>query len=186
MRIVVGLGNPGRTYALTRHNVGFMVVDEFSAIHHMSFSRQKFKAEIATGSVAGQQVILAKPQTFMNLSGDAVGPLIRFYNIPLPDLLVVYDDIDIPFGRMRLKPFGTSGGHKGMKSIIASLGTDEFPRLRIGIGRETIPADLADYVLSEFSPEEKAELSGITGKACRAVEAVITNSFEVAMNQFNS
>lgn len=186
MKIVVGLGNPGRTYALTRHNVGFMVADEFSASHHMSFSRQKFKAEIASGSVAGEQVILAKPQTFMNLSGDAVGPLVRFYDIPLSDLLVIYDDVDIPFGRMRLRPSGTSGGHKGMKSIIASLGTDEFPRLRIGIGRETVPVELADYVLSEFSPEEKAELAEIRGKACRAVEAVIINSLEMAMNQFNS
>ena len=185
MRIVVGLGNPGREYSTTRHNLGFIVVDRFAAIHTISFSRQKFKSKIASGVVAGEEVLLVKPQTFMNLSGEAVGPLLRFYKKPLSDLLVVYDDIDIPFGDIRLRTAGGSGGHKGMESIIGNLGSDEFQRIRVGIRREAPTGDLGDYVLKNFSKEEKAELDGIVDKACSAIEAVLTGPFEMAMNRFN-
>ena len=185
MRIVIGLGNPGREYALTRHNLGFMVVNRFAASHSLTFSRRKFKSHIATGPVAGEEVLLVKPQTFMNLSGDAVGPLVRFYRRPLSDLLVVYDDIDIPFGKVRLRASGSFGGHKGMKSIIAALGTSEFPRLRIGIRGELPFGDLSDYVLTGFTVEEKAELEGILQIACDALEGVLTGSFEDAMSRFN-
>lgn len=185
MKVVVGLGNPGREYALTRHNLGFMVVDKFAAAHRLSFSRRKFKSKIATGTVEGEEVVLVKPRTFMNLSGDAVGPLVRFYKRSLSELLVVYDDIDLPFGSIRLRPSGGSGGHKGMKSIIASLGAEEFPRLRVGIRGEVSANDLSDYVLGRFTPEEKAQLEGIIQRACDAVEAVVTGPFEKAMNRFN-
>jgi PTH1 family peptidyl-tRNA hydrolase len=185
VKVVVGLGNPGREYALTRHNLGFMVVDRFAAAHRLSFSRQKFKSKIATGMVEGEEVVLVKPRTFMNLSGDAVGPLVRFYKRPLSDLLVVYDDIDIPFGSIRLRPSGSSGGHKGMKSIIANLGADEFPRLRVGIRGDVPSGDLSEYVLERFTAEERAQLEGIIQRACDAVEAVITGPFEKAMRRFN-
>lgn len=185
MRIVVGLGNPGREYSTTRHNLGFIAVNRFAAKHSISFSRQKFKSKIASGVVAGEEVLLVKPQTFMNLSGEAVGPLLRFYKKPLSALLVVYDDIDIPFGSIRLRPAGGAGGHKGMESIIENLGSDEFPRVRIGI-RGIVPVgDLANYVLKNFSAEEKAELDGIVNRACAAIEAVLKGPFEMAMNRFN-
>lgn len=185
MKVVVGLGNPGREYALTRHNFGFMVVDRFAAAHRLSFSRQKFKSKIARGLVEGEEVILVKPRTFMNLSGNAVGPLVHFYKRPLSDLLVVYDDIDIPFGSVRLRSSGSSGGHKGMKSIIAGLGAEEFPRLRVGIRGDVLSDDLSEYVLGRFSAEERAQLEGIVQRACDAVEAVITGPFEKAMSRFN-
>ncbi len=185
MKIIVGLGNPGRDYAFTRHNMGFMVVDRFAEVHGLPFTRQKFKARIATGGVAGQDVILAKPQTFMNLSGEAVGPLVRFYNLPLTDLLVVYDDVDILFGSVRLRRSGSSGGHKGMKSIIANLGADEFPRLRVGIRRQLPPGDLTEYVLQRFSEEERSGLKAVVENACSAIEMAVTGSLEKAMTEFN-
>ena len=185
MKIVVGLGNPGREYAQTRHNVGFMVVEKFAAERSLLFSRRKFRSQIACGSVAGKEILLVKPQTFMNLSGDSVGPLVRFYKLSLADLLVVYDDVDIPFGNIRLRPFGGSGGHKGLKSIIASLGDDAFPRLRVGISGAASVDDLSEYVLSRFAAEERLELEGIIQRACDAVEAVLTGPLDKAMNQFN-
>lgn len=185
MRIVVGLGNPGKAYALTRHNFGFLVVDSFVDKHGLAFTRQKFKAKIASGVAQGEQVLLAKPQTFMNLSGDAVGPLVRFYNLPLSHVLLVYDDIDLPFGTLRLRPAGTSGGHKGVQSVINALGAQEIPRLRLGIKRGDITGDVREYVLQRFSDEELAELPHLRKKACDAIDAVITGPIEKAMNEFN-
>jgi PTH1 family peptidyl-tRNA hydrolase len=183
--MVVGLGNPGREYALTRHNLGFRVVDKFAASRSLSFSKEKFKSHMASGPFAGEKVILVKPQTFMNLSGEAVGRLVRFYDLQLSDLLVVYDDIDISFGSIRLRHFGGPGGHKGMKSIIVHLGAEMFPRLRIGIRGDSPAADLSDYVLSRFTSEEEAELGGILQMACDAIEAVLTGPLETAMDRFN-
>lgn len=185
MKIVVGLGNPGRQYAKTRHNIGFMVVDKFASIHSLSFSRKKFNAKIASGSVEGEDVLLVKPQTFMNLSGNAVGSLVRFHKPEFSDLLVVYDDVDLPFGKIRLRPFGGSGGHKGMKSIIANLGVESFPRLRIGIRGTFLYDDLSDYVLGRFTAEERTGLDAILQRACEAMEATLVGSFDEAMNQFN-
>jgi PTH1 family peptidyl-tRNA hydrolase len=185
VRIVVGLGNPGKKYAFTRHNLGFMVADQLASIHGLSFSQEKFRSALAHGVVAGEDAIIAKPQTFMNLCGEAVGPMVRFYKLPLTNLLIVYDDADIPFGKVRLRPSGGSGGHKGLNSIMEHLGTDEFPRLRIGIQQPDLPDDLSGYVLSEFRPEEKAELKGIIHTACLAVETAISQSLEEAMNRFN-
>jgi PTH1 family peptidyl-tRNA hydrolase len=135
--------------------------------------------------VGGHKILLVKPQTFMNLSGQAVGPLVYFYEHPLSDLLVVYDDIDIPFGTIRLRPSGGSGGHKGMKSIVASLGAETFPRLRVGIRGDVPAGDLSEYVLKRFTAGEAAELDGIVEKACDAIDAVLTDSFESAMSRFN-
>jgi PTH1 family peptidyl-tRNA hydrolase len=162
-----------------------MAVDRFAAVHGLSFTRQKFKARIAAGTVAGQEAMLAKPQTFMNLSGEAVGPLVRFYNRPLDDLLVVYDDIDIPFGTIRMRRSGSSGGHKGMKSIIAHLGSDEFPRLRVGIRGLPPPENLTEYVLQRFTKEEATALDDIIEQACNAIEVALTGDLEKAMAQFN-
>ena len=185
MKIVVGLGNPGLDYQFTRHNLGFMVMDAVAENHSLSFAQRKFKSLIASGSIAGQKVVLVKPQTFMNLSGEAVGPLVRFYKRPLEDLVVVYDDIDILFGNIRLRPDGGSGGHKGIQSIIENLGTDAVPRVRIGIRGNMPIRDLSAYVLKPFTSDEDTELDRIILKACEAVEAVLKNHFEGAMNEFN-
>lgn len=185
MKVVVGLGNPGRKYALTRHNFGFLVVDTFAQEHGFSFTRQKFKAKIATGLVQGEQVLLAKPQTFMNVSGDAIGPLVRFYNLPFSNILLVYDDIDLPFGKLRLRPAGTSGGHKGVQSIITALGTQDIPRLRLGIRSQAVAGDLRDYVLQPFTSEEREELPALRDQGASAIQAVLAGTFERAMNQFN-
>lgn len=183
--MVVGLGNPGREYSMTRHNLGFMIVDRLATLHSLSFSRRKFKSKITSGSISGEDVIMIKPQTYMNLSGEAVGAFLRFYKRQPSDLLVVYDDIDIRFGNMRLRLSGGAGGHKGMESIIAHLGTDVVPRLRVGIRPAASIHDLSDYVLKKFAPEEQSELKKIIERACEAVEAVLADPFEAAMNRFN-
>jgi PTH1 family peptidyl-tRNA hydrolase len=185
VKIVVGLGNPGRRYKKTRHNVGFMTVDRLAESHSLAFSKKKFNAEIATGSILGEEVLLVKPQTFMNVSGEAVGPLVRFYKVEHPDILVVYDDADLPFGKMRLRPLGGSGGHNGMKSIISHLGSQEFPRIRVGIRGEFVFDDLSDYVLGKFTSDEAKKLKDIINEVCEAVGAVLTDPFEKAMTRFN-
>ena len=185
MKIVVGLGNPGRQYERTRHNVGFMVVDRLASAHSLAFSREKFKAQLASGTVEGEDVLLVKPQTFMNLSGESVGALVRFYNQERSDLLIVYDDVDLPFGKLRLRPDGGSGGHKGVKSLIAHLGGEEVPRLRVGIRGEFAYDDMSGYVLGKFSSEERADLDGIIQTACEAVEAALTQPFDRVMTRFN-
>ena len=153
MKIVVGLGNPGRQYSGTRHNIGFMVADKLASTRALAFSRKKFKAKLAAGSIEGKPVLLVKPQTFMNSSGESVSALMRFYKCELSDLIVVYDDVDLPFGKLRLRPEGGSAGHKGMRSIISALGSENFPRLRVGIRGEFVYGELSDYVLGKFSSE---------------------------------
>jgi PTH1 family peptidyl-tRNA hydrolase len=160
-------------------------LDKIASIHCFTFSQKKFKAETATGRIGGAEVILAKPQTFMNMSGEAVGQILRYYKRQLSELLVVYDDVDLPFGSLRLRAQGGSGGHKGMKSIVAHLGGEEFPRLRIGIGGERLPADLSEYVLHTFTADERVELDAIIRRACDAVEAAVTGPLDSAMNMFN-
>jgi PTH1 family peptidyl-tRNA hydrolase len=185
VKIVVGLGNPGRKYTGTRHNIGFMVVDRLASTHALAFSRQKFKAKIASGIVEGEDVLLVKPQTFMNLTGESVGSLIRFYKRDLSDLLVVYDDVDLPLGKIRLRPEGGSAGHNGIKSIISGIGSEKFARLRIGIRGTFVYDDLSDYVLGKFTSEERAELDKIIERACEAVEATLREPFDKAMSRFN-
>ncbi|MBL7182972.1 MAG: aminoacyl-tRNA hydrolase [Anaerolineae bacterium] len=183
-RIIIGLGNPGRKYAGNRHNVGFQCLDRLAEAWGLSFSRRKHKALLAQGQIAGLKVILAKPQTFMNLSGDAVERMARFYKLPPESILVIYDDLDLPVGRIRLRPEGGSGGHKGMKSIIEHLGTNGFPRLRVGIGRPT-HGDPADYVLDDFTPDERITIDEVYERVASAVELWLTEGIAVAMNKYN-
>lgn len=184
--LIVGLGNPGPEYARNRHNVGFRVVDVFAQAHQMAFRRILHQALIAEGRLAGQRVILAKPQTFMNLSGRSVRPLVSYYRVPLNRLLVVYDDMDLPLGAIRLRPRGSPGGHNGMKSIVQALGTMEFPRLRIGIGRPPGHMNPADYVLQDFRPDEEEILEGVLHRATQAIRTFIEEGLEAAMNRFNA
>jgi PTH1 family peptidyl-tRNA hydrolase len=156
--LIAGLGNPGPRFADNRHNIGFRAVEELAQAHRLTFSRTEHEAETAHGTIADRRVILAKPQTFMNDSGKAVGPLSRFYKIPPEDVLVIYDDLDIPLGTVRYRQEGSSGGHRGVNSIIQALGTRQFPRLRLGIGRPPGRMDAAAYVLQDFSEEEEPVL----------------------------
>lgn len=184
--LIVGLGNPGKEYAAHRHNVGFRVVDALARAHGLSFSRQKaFQAQVAEGRIAGQRAILTKPRTFMNLSGRAVGRLVRARGVELERLLVVYDDLDLPLGRLRLRPEGGAGGHKGIRSIIDTLGSQAFARLRVGIGRPPGQMDPADYVLHPFRGEEKALLAHVLPRAVAAVECWLAEGIVAAMDEFN-
>lgn len=182
--LIAGLGNPGARYARSRHNVGFIIVDRLARSHDLQFSRKRFNAEIAEGQVGGRRVILAKPQTFMNASGDAVGKLYAFFKIAPSDLLVVYDDLDLPLGKLRLRADGSSGGHHGMESIIARIGTSDFPRLRVGIGRPNPDADI-DHVLGSFEPEERAVMEETWTRAVDAIDVWLTAGIARAMNEFN-
>jgi len=183
--IIVGLGNPGREYRDHRHNIGFMVVDELSLQFGISLNRVQAHSLIGKGFQKDKPIILAKPQTFMNLSGQAVAGLVRFYKIKLDHLLVIHDDMDLPFGSLRLRPSGSSGGQKGLESIINQLGTDAFPRMRLGIGRPPGDMDPADYVLQPFSGSEQKALPLFLRYAVEAVETFLQDGLEVAMNRFN-
>ncbi|MBC8249886.1 MAG: aminoacyl-tRNA hydrolase [Anaerolineales bacterium] len=183
-KLIVGLGNPGRKYAGNRHNIGFQCLDRLAEAWGLSFSRRKHKALLAQGEIAGLKVILAKPQTFMNLSGDAVERLARFYKLPPENILVIYDDLDLPLGRVRLRPEGGSGGHKGMKSIVEHLGTNGFPRLRVGIGRPT-HGDPVDYVLDDFAPDEQIAIEEAYERVVSTVELWLTEGIATAMNRYN-
>lgn len=184
IKLIVGLGNPGARYARNRHNVGFLIADEFARAHALDFSRKRFNAYIAEGALAGARVMLAKPQTFMNLSGEAVGKLCAFYKIAPHDLLVIYDDLDLPLGKLRLRARGSAGGHHGMESIIARLGTSAFPRLRVGIGRPSPDADIA-HVLSDFTADERAVMEETFARAVQAIEVWVAQGIVKAMNRFN-
>ncbi|HHB90218.1 MAG TPA: aminoacyl-tRNA hydrolase [Anaerolineae bacterium] len=184
-KMIVGLGNPGPRYARHRHNVGFQIVDELAQKHGLDFDKRQFKALIASGVIEGQRVFLVKPQTYMNLSGEAVQPLVSYYKINLADLMVVYDDMDLPLGIIRLRPFGGAGGHNGMKSIIQRLGSNRFPRLRVGIGRPPGRMDPAAYVLQDFSPEEEDVMVQVRDRAVRALETWLAEGIDAAMNAFN-
>ncbi len=184
LTLIVGLGNPGRSYAAHRHNVGFRCLDRLAGVHGLSFVRDQAKADLASGRIADLRVLLAKPRTYMNLSGQAVRRLARFYKIAPQDILVIYDDLDLPLGVIRLRPEGGSGGHKGMKSIIESLGTQAFPRLRIGIGRPP-HEDAVDYVLSHFTLDEEIAIENACERAVAAVECFLTEGLAAAMNEYN-
>jgi PTH1 family peptidyl-tRNA hydrolase len=183
--LAVGLGNPGRDYRSNRHNVGFMLLDRLAARLGLTFSRYQFKALVTKGEYQQQKLVLAKPQTFMNLSGQAVSALVRFYKVPMENLLVVYDDVDLPLGTLRLRPAGGSAGQKGMTSIIEKLGTQDFPRLRIGIGRPSGRMEAAAYVLQDFSTAETELLSITLDRAVDAVLTFVTEGLTMAMNRYN-
>lgn len=185
MRLVVGLGNPGARYAESRHNVGFRCVDELARRLGIALSRRSFNAHLGTGLVGAEKVILAKPQTYMNLSGESVAPLLLYYGLAAADLIVVYDDLDLPYGRLRVRERGSSGGHRGMDSIIRALGSDDFPRVRIGIGRPP-GDDAAGYVLGRFGADEAKVLPEVICRAADAVETIIREGPAAAMNRFNA
>ena len=182
MKLVVGLGNPGRKYDGTRHNVGFDVLDLLAGRHRLEWESAPADALIAKWRSAS--VLLAKPLTFMNLSGYAIGDLLRFYKIDLPDLFVVVDDANLELGRLRARPSGSAGGHNGLKSIIGALGTEEFARLRVGVGRGNA-RDLADHVLAKFDPDERTDVAEAVGRAADAAELFVAEGIEPVMNRFN-
>jgi PTH1 family peptidyl-tRNA hydrolase len=183
--IFAGLGNPGRQYKLTRHNIGFMVLDHLAMRLSVSFSRVSMRSLIVDTRFEGTRLVLAKPQTYMNESGAAVGSLVRFYKVPLENLVVAHDDLDLPLGTLRLRPGGSSPGQKGVTSIIEKLGTQEFPRLRMGIGRPPGQMNPAAYVLQEFSKQEVEQLPVILDTAVDALLLVVTDGLEKAMNRYN-
>jgi PTH1 family peptidyl-tRNA hydrolase len=185
MYLIVGLGNPGVRYARNRHNVGVRCVSRLAAAHGLEFSRRRKNARAAQGTIGGRPVVLAIPQTFMNESGRAVAPLAHFYQVPTENLLVIYDDLDLPLGSLRLRPDGGSGGHRGMRSIITYLGTQSFPRLRIGIGRPLGQMDPADYVLQNFTPDEEPVIEETIERAIAAIQTWLTEGLEKAMSLYN-
>ena len=193
MKLIVGLGNPGRTYANNRHNVGFMCLNHFTRRHSIRLDKKQGKARIGSGEVAGNKVVVARPQTYMNLSGQAVSRLIKRFDIALDDLLIIHDDLDLPLGKIRIRPSGGSAGHKGIKSIITELGSQNFPRIRVGIGKppiatssiEITEADIVDYVLSNFTPEEKQIITQVIPRAGEAILCLLTEGLTAAMNNYN-
>ena len=183
--LVVFLGNPGPKYAGTRHNAGFLTADAAERRYHVSINRSRFKALTATCDLGGEKVLFLKPQTYMNLSGDAVLQAVSYYKLPADHVLVVSDEMALPVGKIRIKPRGSAGGHNGLKSIISSLGTENFPRIRLGVGEAPPEYEVKDWVLSTFRNGDAEAISSAAEKAAQAVEAYITLGPEKAMNQFN-
>ncbi|MGB9907370.1 MAG: aminoacyl-tRNA hydrolase [Candidatus Saccharicenans sp.] len=185
MWLVVGLGNPGTEYRQTRHNAGFLVVQALARQWNLPLRTKAGLARVAETRRGRSPVILALPQTYMNLSGQAVQALMAKYRVKPQNLVVVYDDLDLDLGQVRVRPSGSPGSHKGMKSIVAAIGTQDFPRVRVGIGPKPAAAEAADYVLEEFPPEEWEKLQPALAAACRAVEMIIDGDLARAMNMFN-
>ena len=183
--LIVGLGNPGAEHKLNRHNIGYMVIDKLAEDLGLSFSRMRFDALVVKDAFAGEPIVLAKPRTYMNLSGRAVAALARFYKLTPERILVAYDDVDLDFESVRLRPEGGSAGQKGMKSIITSLGTQAFPRLRMGIGRPPGRMGTPAYVLQDFSKEEREILPFVLDHGSRAIQSFVRDGIDQAMNQFN-
>lgn len=183
--LFIGLGNPGREFRNTRHNIGFLVIDSLSERLSIKINRVKNKALIGSGLYLQNKVILAKPQTYMNLSGQSVASLIRFFNLSLEHTVIIHDDLDLPYGILRLRPSGSSGGQKGIHSVIQMLGTDQIPRMRMGIGRPPGRMTPVDYVLQRFSSQEEDLLEDIIDRACQACLSYIDLGIEQTMSRFN-
>ncbi len=183
--MIVGLGNPGPAYRHTRHNFGFLVIDELADAFNIPVKRLKFKAMIGEGRFGENKVVLVKPMTFMNESGRAVAPLLRFFKLPLSNLLVIHDDLDLPLGMLRLRPTGGTSGQRGMASIITQLGTQDFPRMRLGIGRPPGQMDPVDYVLKDFLPSENELLKIVLQTAIEACQTFINEGLTKTMNKYN-
>ena len=186
MYIIVGLGNPGKQYEHTRHNVGFEVIDRLAEKNDILMTERKHRAFCGKGLIGGQKVMLLKPQTFMNLSGESVKSAVDFYQIGTDELIVVYDDVSLSPGQLRIRRAGSAGGHNGIKNIIAQLGTQEFPRVKVGVGEKPERMDLADYVLSHFSKGEWEMMEDAFKEAADAVEVMIADGVDAAMNRFNA
>jgi PTH1 family peptidyl-tRNA hydrolase len=186
MWLIVGLGNPGEEYARTRHNIGFQCVNLVARRHGLDFDGKRAKARVAEGQIAGQRVVLAKPFTYMNLTGQSVVGLCQWYKIqPAEQLLLIYDDLDLPFGVLRLRERGSAGTHNGMKSVIGQLGSQVFPRIRFGVGQGPPGRDAARYVLGRFTRDEEAQLPALQARVADAVEVILREGFTVAMNRYN-
>lgn len=184
--LIAGLGNPGEQYENTRHNVGFRVIDELADRGDFPVQRLKFRALTNTAVIGGQGVLVMKPVTYMNLSGEAVGEAARFYKLPPDHVLVISDDVDLPLGRLRIRKGGSAGGHNGLKSIIQHLGTDQFPRLKVGVGGKPHPDyDMADWVLGKLQGEDKKTMDEAARRAAQAVECLLSQGMDKAMNQYN-
>lgn len=184
--LIVFLGNPGPRYEMTRHNAGFMAADAMAKEKNVNINKARFKALTATCDIGGESVLLMKPQTFMNLSGDAVAQAAKFYKIPPERVIVVSDEISLPIGKLRIRTKGSAGGHNGLKDIIAKLGTDAFPRIRIGVGAPPHPDyDMADWVLSSFKNQDAEDMLAAAERAAQAVQCYITQGADRAMNRFN-
>lgn len=186
MFIIAGLGNPTLQYRGTRHNVGFDVIDTLADKYNIAVETRKSRALIGKGIIAGQRVLLVKPQTYMNLSGESIGELVSYYKVDEEqELLVIYDDVSLDVGQLRIRRKGSAGGHNGIKDIIRHLGTDVFPRIKIGVGEKPKGYDLADYVLGHFSREEREMMEEGYQKAAEAVEMILAGELDEAMNVFN-
>ena len=183
MFLIVGLGNPGCEYEDTRHNIGFKVVDNIAKEYNIEINRQKFKGICGEGFINGEKVMLLKPSTYMNLSGESIREVVDFYKLSNEDVLVIYDDISLDVGRLRIRDKGSAGGHNGIKSIIAHLGTDIFPRIKVGVGQPNV--DLVNYVLGKFTKEEMEVLSESIEASTKAAGEIINNDVKTAMNKFN-
>ena len=185
MKVIAGLGNPGNEYAKTRHNAGFMLVDALAAEIGASAWKEKFQALVAEGRIGSEKVLLVKPQTYMNLSGEAIGPLLAFYKLPVEDLTVVHDDLDLVPGLIRIRHKGSSGGHNGLKSIISHVGSENFSRVRIGIGHPEPGRSVADYVTSPFNAEEAKGIQEAIVYLLPAMQCLVTAGVDMAMNKYN-
>lgn len=182
--LIVGLGNPGRQYTHTRHNIGFMAVDKLAAAFNIELSRVQSKAIVGSGYIQGHPVILAKPQTGMNISGSSVGPMVNFYKVPVENVLVIFDELDLPLGTLRLRGKGGAGGHNGMKSLIQHLGQD-FPRARLGIGRPPGRMAPASYVLQQFARDELPIVQDLLHRTLKAIETFLQSGIDLAMTYHN-
>lgn len=185
MIIIAGLGNPGKEYDNTKHNVGFWVIDQLAKQYNITVTKFKHKALIGDGTILGKKVLLVKPQTYMNLSGESIKEILKFYKIPIEQLYVIYDDTSLPLSTVRIREKGSAGGHNGMKNIIAHLGTDVFIRIKVGIGEKPNGWDLADYVLAKFSKDDEPLILSGVEKAAHAVELLLNKGITEAMNQTN-
>ena len=191
MKLIVGLGNPDKTYAHNRHNVGFRCLNYFARLHSIRFDHRQCLAKVGLAEAKGEKLLLVKPRTFVNLSGNPVACLVHKHDIPLSDLLVIYDDLDLPLGKIRLRQGGGSGGHKGMNSIISALGSEDFPRIRVGIGRPQAEEQymsedaIVNYVLSNFSRQEEAIIKPVIATVAEAIDCFLTQGIEAAMGKFN-
>jgi PTH1 family peptidyl-tRNA hydrolase len=187
MKLIIGLGNPGRNYASNRHNIGFICLNHLARTHGVRFDQKKGLARIGTGKIAGKEIVLAKPQTYVNSSGEAVSRLVKKFNISLDDLIIIHDDLDLPLGKIRISFGSSSGGHKGIDSIISYLGNQNFTRVRVGIGRPAGASEdeIIAYVLSDFSPEQKKAIAPVIPKVSEAILCLLTEGLEAAMNKFN-
>lgn len=184
MYIIAGLGNPGREYENTRHNAGFAVLDNLAHKNNISINKLRFKALCGEGLIGSERVLLLKPQTYMNLSGESLLDAVRFYKVDVDNVIVVVDDVDLPLGRIRIRPSGSDGGHNGMKSIISLLGSGAFPRLRVGIGHPEY--DMVDYVLGKFAGDERKVMDEMIDVSSDAAAYIVENGIISAMNRYNS